>query len=68
MAGRRTWAPSRSSSRLGSSSIRVFNAAGQPLGDIGGISVVFGVALNDRDELFAAARNQNQIVKFRVKE
>jgi streptogramin lyase/DNA-directed RNA polymerase subunit RPC12/RpoP len=55
-------------SDLGSSSIRVFNAAGQPLGDISGISVVFGVALNDRDELFAAARNQNQIVKFRVNE
>jgi streptogramin lyase len=55
-------------SDLGSSSIRVFNAAGQPLGDIGGVSVVFGVALNDRDELFATARNQNQIVKFRVKD
>jgi hypothetical protein len=55
-------------SDLGSSSIRVFTAAGQPLGDVGGAGVVFGVALNDRDELFAAARNQNAIVKYRVKE
>jgi DNA-directed RNA polymerase subunit RPC12/RpoP len=53
---------------LGSSAIRVFDAAGQLLGDIGGAGVVFGVALNDRDDLFAAARNQNAIIKYRVKE
>lgn len=47
-------------------SIDVFSAAGQPLGAISGVSVVFGLAFNDRDELFAAARNQNAIVKYRV--
>lgn len=46
--------------------VRVFDATGQPLGDIGGMSVVFGIVLNDRDELFAAARNQHQIVKLRI--
>jgi len=55
-------------SDLGSSAIRVFDPAGQPLGDITGPAVVFGLALNDRDELFAAARNDNAIVKFRVNE
>jgi streptogramin lyase/DNA-directed RNA polymerase subunit RPC12/RpoP len=55
-------------SDLGSSAIRVFDPAGQPLGEIGGTGVVFGLALNDRDELFAAARNAHAIVKFRVNE
>jgi sugar lactone lactonase YvrE/DNA-directed RNA polymerase subunit RPC12/RpoP len=46
--------------------IQVFNPAGQPLGSIGGVGVVFGLALNDRDELFAAARNDHAVVKFRI--
>jgi streptogramin lyase/DNA-directed RNA polymerase subunit RPC12/RpoP len=50
------------------SAIRVFDPAGQPLGDVTGPAVVFGLALNDRDELFAAARNDNAIVKYRVNE
>lgn len=53
-------------SDIGDASVQVFSAAGQPLGKIEGISVVFGMAINDRDELFVTARNQNQIVKFRV--
>ena len=48
------------------SAIRVFDPAGQPLGDVGGPGVVFGLALNDRDELFAAARNAHAIVKYRI--
>jgi ribosomal protein L7/L12 len=54
-------------SDIGNSAVRVFDAAGQPLGDITGPGVVFGLALNDRDELFAAARNDNAIVKYEVK-
>lgn len=50
------------------SSVSVFDRTGQPLGDIGGMSVVFGMAVNDRDELFAAARNDNAVVKLRVKQ
>ena len=46
--------------------VQVFNPAGQPLGSIDGVSVVFGLALNDRDELFAAARNQHAVVKYRI--
>lgn len=46
--------------------IRVFDASGQPMGDIGGAGLVFGVALNDRDEVFAAARNAHAIVKYRL--
>lgn len=46
--------------------IRVFDGAGQPLGDISGTSAVFGLAANDRDELLAAARNANAIIKFRI--
>lgn len=48
--------------------IGVFDPAGQPLGDIGGTGVVFGIALNDRDELFATARNDHAIIKFRMNE
>lgn len=48
------------------SAVRVFDPAGQPLGDVPGTGVVFGVALNDRDELFAAARNAHAVIKFRV--
>lgn len=54
-------------SDFGSGGVRVFDAAGQPLGTIGGAGVVFGITLNDRDELFTAARNANAIVKYEVK-
>jgi DNA-directed RNA polymerase subunit RPC12/RpoP len=53
-------------SHLGSA-VRVFDAAGQPLGDIRGPGVVFGITLNDRDQLFATARNDHAIVKYEVK-
>ncbi|HEX6912808.1 MAG TPA: NHL repeat-containing protein, partial [Longimicrobium sp.] len=53
-------------SRMGDASVQVFSAAGQPVGRIEGISIVFGMAITDRDELFVAARNENQVVKFRV--
>lgn len=46
--------------------IAVYSAAGQSLGTITGTSIVFGLAFNDRDELFAAARNDNAVVKYRV--
>jgi len=45
--------------------IRVYDAGGRQVGTIGG-GVVFGIALNDRDELFATARNDHQIVKYRL--
>lgn len=46
--------------------IRVFDAGGRQIGAFGGRTVVFGIALNDRDELFAAHRNDHQIVKYRL--
>lgn len=46
--------------------ISVYSAAGQPLGTITGVSLVFGMAINDRDELFASARNDNAVVKYRL--
>ncbi|HEX6040139.1 hypothetical protein [Longimicrobium sp.] len=46
--------------------IEVFNPAGEALGQVTGVAVVFGMAINDRDELFAAARNQHAIVKYRL--
>ena len=48
------------------SAIHVFDAAGQPLGEFGGRGVVFGLAVDDGDALFATFRNQHQVVKFRV--
>jgi hypothetical protein len=47
--------------------IRVFDAAGHYVGEFGGQEVVFGLAVNDRDEVFAAYRNRHQVVKFRLK-
>lgn len=44
--------------------IRVFDAGGRFIDAFGGPGVVFGLAFNDRDELFAAYRNQHQVVKF----
>ncbi|HEX2079429.1 MAG TPA: hypothetical protein VHG08_17010 [Longimicrobium sp.] len=44
--------------------IRVFDAGGRFLDAFGGPGVIFGIAFNDRDELFAAYRNDHQVVKF----
>lgn len=46
--------------------IRVFSPDGQLVAGFGGTGVVFGMAFNDRDELFATYRNDHQIVKFRL--
>jgi sugar lactone lactonase YvrE/DNA-directed RNA polymerase subunit RPC12/RpoP len=51
----------------GMSGITVFGPDGQQLASLGG-GVVFGIAVNDRDEVFAALRNQHEVVKFRPKE
>ncbi|HEX8696410.1 MAG TPA: hypothetical protein VF746_28585 [Longimicrobium sp.] len=48
--------------------IRVFTPEGHLVGDVGGRGVVFGMAITDRDELYAAYRNDHQIVKFRIRE
>ncbi len=53
-------------SDIGGSSVQVYSATGQPLGTIDGIAVVFGMTVNDRDALFVAARNDHQVLKFRV--
>jgi streptogramin lyase len=47
--------------------IRVFDAAGHYVGEFGGREVVFGLAVTDRDEVFAAYRNRHQVVRFRLK-
>lgn len=47
--------------------IRVFDADGHFLDAFGGRTVVFGLAINDRDEVFAAHRNEHQVVKYRVR-
>jgi hypothetical protein len=46
--------------------ISVYSAAGQPLGTITGVSLVFGMAVSDGDALFAAARNDNAVIKYRL--
>ena len=46
--------------------IEVYDAAGHPVATFGGTAVVFGLAVSDRDELFAAFRNDNQIAKYRL--
>jgi streptogramin lyase/DNA-directed RNA polymerase subunit RPC12/RpoP len=46
--------------------IRVFDPSGRVIGTFGGSDVVFGLAFNDRDELFASHRNKNQVVKYRL--
>jgi sugar lactone lactonase YvrE/DNA-directed RNA polymerase subunit RPC12/RpoP len=45
--------------------VRVYDAGGQQVGTIGE-GVVFGIAFNDRDELFASRRNDYQVVKYRL--
>jgi len=46
--------------------IEVYDAEGHPVATFGGTAVVFGLAVNDRDELFAAFRNDNQVAKYRL--
>jgi DNA-binding beta-propeller fold protein YncE len=46
--------------------IKVFDAGGHYLDAFGGARVVFGLAVTDRDELYAAYRNDHQVVKFRL--
>jgi len=48
--------------------IRVFDAAGHFVDAFGGREVVFGIAFDDHDALYAAQRNNHQIVKFRLKD
>ena len=45
--------------------IRVFEADGREIGAFGR-GVVFGITINDRDELFATHRNDHQIVKYQL--
>lgn len=44
----------------------VFGVAGRQLASLGG-GVVFGLAVNDSVEVFAALRNRHEVVKFRPK-
>ncbi|MGA2443314.1 MAG: hypothetical protein ABSH08_20370 [Tepidisphaeraceae bacterium] len=46
------------------SAIQVFNGDGNYLDSFGGRDVVFGLAINDRDEIFACFRNQHLVRKF----
>lgn len=48
--------------------VQVFTANGQPVAGFGGNGVVFGITINDRDELFATFRNDHEIRKFRLPE
>jgi outer membrane protein assembly factor BamB len=44
--------------------IRVFDSNGKTIDGFGGFDVVFGMAINDQNEIFACFRNQNEIRKF----
>lgn len=44
--------------------VQVFDASGHYLDSFGGREVIFGLAINDRNEIFATERNQHKIVKF----
>jgi hypothetical protein len=44
--------------------IQVFDLNGRYLNSFGGTEVVFGITVNDKDEIFAAERNKHRIVKF----
>jgi hypothetical protein len=44
--------------------IQVFDLNGRYLSSFGGTEVVFGITVNDKDEIFATERNRNRIVKF----
>jgi DNA-binding beta-propeller fold protein YncE len=45
-------------------SIQVFDGNGRHVGSIGGAEVVFGLTINDRNEIFACYRNLHKIIKF----
>jgi len=47
--------------------IRVFDAAGHFVDSFGERTVVFGMAIDDHDGLFASLRNNHEIVKYRLK-
>lgn len=49
------------------SGIRVFDPDGRQLASFAD-GVVFGIAINDRDEIFAALRNRHEVVKYRLRE
>lgn len=44
--------------------IDVFDGNGRYLNSFGNGEVIFGIAINDRNEIFAAERNRHKIVKF----
>lgn len=46
--------------------IHVFEADGRPITLFGGELNVFGITINDRDELFATNRNDHEVVKYRL--
>lgn len=46
--------------------IRVFDAGGRYIGEFGGREVVFGLEIDDRDQVFGAFRNRHEVAKFRV--
>ncbi len=47
-----------------SEGVQVFDANGEYIGNIGGGEVVFGMAVNDRNELFTTQRNRAKIVGY----
>jgi hypothetical protein len=46
--------------------IRVYGPGGTEVGGIESDDAVFGLAFNDRDELYAVLRNDHQVVKYRL--
>ena len=46
--------------------IHVFDGGGRYIDSFGGREVTFGLAINDRNEVFASLRNRHKIVKYVV--
>ena len=44
--------------------VQVFDGSGRYLDAFGGREVIFGIAVNDQNEIFATERNQHKIVKY----
>lgn len=44
--------------------VKVFDANGHYIDSFGGNDVVFGLAINDQNEIFAAHRNKHKIIKY----
>lgn len=44
--------------------VQVFDGNGRYLDSFGGHEVIFGLAINDRNEIFAAERNRYKVVKY----